>query len=126
MNDRRGGFTIVEVLIAIILLSIGVLALTSSAATITQMMTNGAFRTKSSAIAQARFEKLRTMANKTDPKCTDAGFANGSRALAGYPGFSEAWEVSVSDKVATVRQIVTYRAGSKVYRDTTNVEMYCP
>ncbi len=126
MSDRRAGFTIVEVLIAVIILAIGILALTSSAATITRMMTNGAFRTKSSAIAQARVEQLRSLANTTSPKCTDPGFTGGSRAVAGYTGFSEKWGVTINDKSATVVEIVVYRAGPTQYQDTTIAEIYCP
>ena len=128
MSDRRSGFTIIEVLIALILLSVGVLALTSSAASVTRMLTNGAFKTKSYSISQARIDNLRTLANRTNPKCTDPGVASGSRTNAGYAGFGEAWTVTTTGtggNTRTVWSVVTYRAGPKLYRDSTNAIILC-
>ena len=54
----RGGFTIIEVIVAILILSIGVLALAGTAAVVTKQMASGTRQTVASTIAQARFDSL--------------------------------------------------------------------
>ena len=89
-QGSRSGFTIVEVLIAIVMLSIGVLALASSSGSVTRMMQFGRMKTDATAIAQSVLDSLRYRAAATSPKCTE--LVNGSLA-ANSPkrGFSTSW-----------------------------------
>ena len=57
MNDK--GFTVIEVIVAIIILSVGILGLASSAATVTRMIGQGQRFSEASAMASERFEILR-------------------------------------------------------------------
>ncbi|MFN2400180.1 MAG: prepilin-type N-terminal cleavage/methylation domain-containing protein [Gemmatimonadaceae bacterium] len=57
----RRGFTIVELIVAIMILSIGVLGLASTAAVVAGMMGGGAMRTMAANVAQSRFEALRSV-----------------------------------------------------------------
>src|SRR5262245_8821506 len=59
---NRDGFTIVEVVIAIIVLSIGLLGLTATAASVTRMVAQGQRYNKATALANERFELLRAQA----------------------------------------------------------------
>ena len=54
----RAGFTVIEVIVAILVLTIGVLALAGTAAVVTKQMATGNRQTVASTIAQARFDSL--------------------------------------------------------------------
>lgn len=60
MRPRRG-FSIVEVIVAIMMLAIGVLALVSSSTVVIRQLTMSAQRTNASAIAAQRLERLRSV-----------------------------------------------------------------
>jgi prepilin-type N-terminal cleavage/methylation domain-containing protein len=62
MKNNKG-FTIVEVLIAIIVLTVGVLALVTSAALVTRMISRGQRSADASAFMARRVERLRAMAS---------------------------------------------------------------
>ena len=78
----RAGFTIVEVIAAIMILTVGVLGLASAAATVTRMMGTAEVQSDAAAIAAARFETLRG---------TRCPVASGSASGA---GITERWAVS--------------------------------
>ncbi|MFL5577297.1 MAG: prepilin-type N-terminal cleavage/methylation domain-containing protein [Gemmatimonadaceae bacterium] len=54
----RGGFTVVEIIVAIMILSIGVLGLASTAAVVQRQMAMGERQAAAATIAQGRFDKL--------------------------------------------------------------------
>ena len=84
-GDRRG-FTLVELIVAIVILSVGVLGLASTAAVVTRQIGGGAQQSRAAAVAQARFESLRGMS------CVDYGglpFSGTDDA----EGFRESWSV---------------------------------
>lgn len=54
----RPGFTIVELLVAVMLLSVGVLALASTAAVTQRQMSEGSTRNRAASVAQSRFEVI--------------------------------------------------------------------
>lgn len=55
----RAGFTLVELLVAMMVFAVGMLALVASAATVTRMMGGARRQTIAAAIAQSRIERLR-------------------------------------------------------------------
>lgn len=54
----RGGFTIIEMLVAVMILSVGVIALASTAAVTSRQMNEGSVRNRAASVAQSRFELL--------------------------------------------------------------------
>lgn len=58
---NRDGFTIIEVIIAVLLLSAGLLGLASTAGTVTRMIGQGQRFTAASMLASERFEILRAL-----------------------------------------------------------------
>jgi type IV pilus modification protein PilV len=58
MTSERG-FTIIEVLIAVVLLTVGVLAMVTTAALTTRMVTQGQIDTEATALATQQFEDLK-------------------------------------------------------------------
>jgi len=86
----RSGFTFAEVLIAVIVLSLGILALIGSAALTSRMAGWGRQSTRVGLTAAARVERLHQIAFSTTPACSAAEWRSDS---AGVPGLSERWEI---------------------------------
>ena len=59
MNDKRG-FTIIEVLVAVLVLTVGVLSLVGTAGLVTRMVAQGHIDSEATALAAQRFEILRS------------------------------------------------------------------
>jgi prepilin-type N-terminal cleavage/methylation domain-containing protein len=114
MNASRqdAGFTLVETLIAIVVLAIGVLGLAGSAAVMTRQMGGGSRLAKAAVVASARLETLRAQ------DCTT--IANGS---ASQQGFSEAWTVTPVVRAVLVTETVTFW-GERRQRTQTYTTMW--
>ncbi len=121
MTGDRRGFTIVEVLIAIIVLSVGILALATSGGLSFQMLGQGRRFTAAAQTALNRLELLRRTANATSPRCSS--LASGSAT--GTNGTSEVWTVTGSGFSRNVRVIVSYRTHRGTAADTTNTILDC-
>jgi prepilin-type N-terminal cleavage/methylation domain-containing protein len=108
------GFTLVEVLVAVTVLGIGLVALASSSALVTRMIGRGQMATRAAGVASQRLEKLRMYALSTSPRCTSASFAAGAAAAgaaggSGVSGVSEVWAIAVAGKERTITETVTYK-----------------
>ena len=57
---NRRGFTLVELMIAVVLLSVGMLALAGSAAMVVRSMTTATMRTRAATLAASRLDELRS------------------------------------------------------------------
>jgi hypothetical protein len=86
----RSAFTIAEAVVALVVLSVGVLALVGSAALTSRMLGRGRHSTRTGQVAAARIERLRQIALSTVPACTAAEWRNDS---AGDPGLTESWQI---------------------------------
>ena len=119
MRARRDGFTIVETLVAIIILSVGVLALASSAGGITRMMSSGQRKTRASTIVVSILDSLRNKAYSAIPKCS--GLVSGTGTGTAYGNnYTSAWTIA-NTNAGTGRQItiwVGYRVGTRLQGDT--------
>lgn len=98
--SNRQGFTIVEVVIAMMVLSIGVLALVSSSALITRMVGHGQHSTRATQVAERRLEALREVAHATAVPCANLNAVVGAATT---NGMTEAWQVT---SVGTQRNLV--------------------
>lgn len=107
MKRSESGFTLVEVLVAIVVLSIGLIALVGSMAMVTRMITRGKVETRVAQAASQRIETLRLAAYSTSPRCTAGAFTSGGAVTAN--GLNEAWVVQAVGKVRNVQVNVTYR-----------------
>ncbi len=98
----RRGFTIVELLVAIIIISVGLLALASGSAATLREMELAQQQSSASMIAQSRLERLRATA------C--ASVVSGSTSVA--PAFTDKWTVSAfngSSIYHIVAETVSYK-----------------
>ena len=119
----RRGFTIVEAIVAIVMLAAGVLALVSSSAVVLNQMTTGSQNTIASTVASHRLERLRSLNS-----C--AAIVSGSAVSR---GMNERWTV---DNVGggggqpsrNVIYDLTYQAGraQRTQRFITNIPCTLP
>ena len=79
-----------EVVVAVVVLSIGILALLGSAGLTSRMVGRGRHATRAGQNAAARIERLRQIAFSTVPACTGAEWRSDS---ASSPGLTESWQI---------------------------------
>jgi prepilin-type N-terminal cleavage/methylation domain-containing protein len=106
VKHSRDGLTLVEVLIAIVVLGIGIAALASTSGMVTRMIGRGKVETRAAQAASSRMESLRLAAYGTTPRCTSPSFASGGPVLSG--AMTESWQVPPSGKRRRIRVTVTY------------------
>jgi prepilin-type N-terminal cleavage/methylation domain-containing protein len=113
---RDGGFTITEVLVAVLILSVGMLALVSTAATVTRMIGQGQRFSEASTLAAKRFEILRA---------TDCTAMSSSTATEG--AYSLSWTVAdtAGGNAKAVTLTVTSPTGRGDRTDTFNTTIAC-
>ncbi|HEV8400424.1 MAG TPA: prepilin-type N-terminal cleavage/methylation domain-containing protein [Gemmatimonadales bacterium] len=121
-NDQRG-FTIVEIIIAIVVLTVGLLGLVSTAALVTRMIARGQRSSVAATFASQRMELLRPSA------CIDGQRTNGTDTL--YRG--SAWVainnwtwVDQGNQYYRARIVTTYKTvKNSVRTDTLEVGVPC-
>ncbi len=106
MKHSRLGFTLTEVLVAVLVLGVGIVALVGTSGSVTRMIGRGKIETRAAQAASRRLETLRLAGYATLPRCTDPGFASGGPVLSG--GMTESWLVPPTGRVRKVRVTVTY------------------
>jgi len=96
--QARGGFTIVELVVAIIIITVGVLALATGSAGVAKQMRSGNQSALAAVVAQSRLETIRSL-----------GCSNLSSGTATTRGMTEKWSVSfISGRARAVTESVTY------------------
>jgi len=113
---ERNGFTIVEVLVAVLVLSIGLLGLAASAATVTRMISQGQRYSEASAMASERFEILRS---RSCAAMSDSSETRGPYSLQ--------WTVQnvANGRARRVMLVVVSPTGSATRADTFVTTVYC-
>ena len=113
MNER--GFSLVEVIVAIVILAVGVLGLAASAGAIVRMYAEGGRVSGAAAVAESRFELLRA------GTCTT--MASGT-ATTGE--FTERWVVSSpTTLLRLVSEQITYSYGRGTRSTTFVTQISC-
>jgi prepilin-type N-terminal cleavage/methylation domain-containing protein len=125
MSQRsEQGFTIIEILLAVVVLSVGVMALVGSSALATRMIGRGSMTSQVAQVASARAELLRTYAAQTSPGCTNGNIANGSATTS---RISESWTVggAAGDATRDVTMTFTYKVPGGTRSDVMMITLYC-
>ena len=99
----RAGFTIIEVIVAILILTIGVLALAGTAAVVTRQMAWGNRQTVASTIAQARFDSLSSVRCST--LAANGATTTGTTTLRSGQ-VTETWQVTDGNDVKNIQDKV--------------------
>jgi prepilin-type N-terminal cleavage/methylation domain-containing protein len=106
IKDSRAGLTLIEILLAIVVLGVGIVALAGGSSMVTRMIGRGKVETVAAQVASRRIEILRLAAAATSPRCTAPAFAGGGPDF--HDGVSESWVVPSQGKLRMVRVTVTY------------------
>ena len=107
-HERQAGFTIVELLVAVVILAVGVLGLAGTSAYVMQQMTGANTQQIGSQIAASRFEKIASR------KCT--GFATSGSSYS--RGVTQTWSYKAAENntlIATVTLNIQGRKNAEVY-----------
>ena len=104
MRSSRSGFTLIEVLVAVTILAVGVVAMAGSAAAVTRMIGRGKIDTRATQLGTERLEILRRAAYFTTPRCT--ALANGGPQT--IDNVTLSWNIAVSGTGRTVTVSATY------------------
>ena len=123
ITKNQRGFTIIEIIIAIIVLTVGVLGLVTTAALVTRMIARGQRSATAAAFASRRLERMRVAA------CIDAQRVSGQDTL--YRGstwvavntwtFTDAGNQNYRLKIRTLYKTVKNR----VRTDSTETTLPC-
>jgi len=121
VSGGRDGFTLIEVLIAIGILSVGILALLQTSGSITVMLREGRLRTMASTVAANRIDNLRLAAASTTPTCGSVASGSGT-SIQG----TETWTITGTGRSRTVAVTVTVPNGSRQLTITVRGNLLCP
>jgi len=126
MNGKsQAGFTLVEVIVSVVILSIGTLVLASGSLFATRDLTRSRLQSVAGSMAQAKLDELRTRAASTSPACTAAAFTNSPSAVIAN-GVTMTWEVPASGANRTLRVITSYSYGAgRIKADTVAGSVAC-
>lgn len=108
------GYTLIEVVVAILVFSVGVLALAASSAVIARSMNVDAIRERASRIAEARIESL-------SANCSSARSGNETIGR-----IRSEWAVNGNPGRASMKESVSYPTSSSMKTDTYEMELSCP
>jgi prepilin-type N-terminal cleavage/methylation domain-containing protein len=122
MTRGQKGFTLVEVLVAIMVLSVGITALVGSSALVSRMVGRGRMGTRAAQMASRRMEDLRVKANSTSPRCTAGTFVGGGPVTS--QGVTEKWVIT-GTTLRTIIDSVQYRAGRLTHTDVLTTQVRC-
>ncbi len=119
-NERRSderGFTLAEVVVAMIILVVGILGLAASTAAVGRLTTLGVQQSRAANAGMSKIEELRSLGN-----CMT--MSGGSDTWPG--GFARSWTTSLAGRVQTVTVVVTYNTSRKQRTATYVSEIQCP
>src|SRR5437588_2857091 len=126
LMKREQGFTLVEVIIAILVLTVGLLGLVTSAALVTRMIGRGQHSAVAAQYAQRRLEMLRITGCKAQASGTEV-WTRGATPVASVSWHFTRWDLA--NQTAKHWQVVvrsTYQTALGKWRtDSTETELSC-
>jgi prepilin-type N-terminal cleavage/methylation domain-containing protein len=122
VNRGRGGFTLIEVLVAIVILAIGLLAMAATSGAITTTLTGSRVATTATQRSNQIMEQLRLAARSTTIPCTSGAFVSSATATV-VQGVTLTWTVPGTGALRRVQVIATYPVGRGRTRTDTLVTM---
>jgi len=121
------GFTLIEVMLSVVLLTVGVMALVGSAAMTQRMIGGGKESTFIAQRSAARIDYLRQLAASTATPCTSASFANGDTVNTKY-GVRETWAITTPAGAPNTRLLqlrLQYKRAGRTHADTVQTIILC-
>lgn len=122
----RGGFSLIELMIAIVILGSGLLLLAGGSLAVTRDLGRARLATVAAGLADAKLDELRAVAQSTVTACTAAGFASSVTPVTSAEVTLQ-WTVPANGAARLVRVISTFKAaaGRTVVVDTTHGIVAC-
>jgi prepilin-type N-terminal cleavage/methylation domain-containing protein len=117
------GLTLVEVMIAVVIVGVGISALAGSSALVTRMIGRGRIESRAAQLAASRMEQLRLAAGSTKPRCTSVAFADGGPLST--QSVTERWELAPAGAVRHASVIVSYPIPGGTHADTLQTRIDC-
>lgn len=121
ITQNKRGFTIIEIIIAIIVLTVGVLGLVTTAALVTRMIARGQRSAVASAFGARRLEQLRASACTVQSNGADTLYRGSTWVAFNNWTFTNAGNQNFRLKVVTTYKTVKNR----VRRDSTETTIPC-
>jgi prepilin-type N-terminal cleavage/methylation domain-containing protein len=125
-RSAQAGFTLVELLIAVLVLGIGITALVGTSALVTRQIGRGRIVTIANQLATQKLDELRRAAaiKSGGNHCTNAAFASGNSGPT--RGVSLTWTVGASGAARNVTVTASYPVsnGTKTFQISTYVGCY--
>lgn len=112
--DCRRGYTLIEIIVAVLVFTVGGLALASGGAVIVRAMALNGSRENATRLATSRLEKIRS-------SCESA--ANGADSAGGV---RLRWNVVDKSSSVTVVATVSYPTPSGIHTETFHASFACP
>lgn len=122
MSGGRGGFTLIETLVAIIILGIGLLAMAATSGAITTTLTGSRMATVATQLANLQLETLRLASRSTTPGCASGNFSSSSVDVV-RQGVTMSWTVPATGMQRRVVVRTTYPVGRGHTRTDSLVTM---
>ena len=120
MKSDTRGFTLIEVLIAVVILSVGVLGMVGTAGLVSRMIGQGKRNTQAAMVAMQRMETIRETALSTNPRCT--ALAGGTATT---NGVNEIWTVAGAGRSRRIQLIIRYASNRGSVTDTVRTVVSC-
>ena len=120
MKSDTRGFTLIEIMIALVILSVGVMGIVGAAGLASRMIGQGKRNTQAAIVAMQRIETIRQTALSTNPRCT--ALAGGTATTTGV---TETWTVTGTGRSRRIRLIVRYPTNRGQAVDTVNTVVGC-
>ena len=122
MTHLRSGFTLFEVLIAVIITTIGIGALLGTLTASASLAGDGRRMGRAAALLASRGDELRAQIAAAAPGCS----APASGSSAGVEGIVEAWSAVVRGNVVDLVLEARYRRRGRPVADTVVTAVSCP
>jgi prepilin-type N-terminal cleavage/methylation domain-containing protein len=115
VTKKSAGFTLTEVLIAMVILSVGLLGLSAMTVAMTKSLAFGNKLTTATALAQKKLEEIK---NTSYTDVTSANYPlEDYNTIAGYPQFSRSVTITIDSPIANTKTVTVTTAWK---RDTSS------
>ena len=118
-RSQSRGFTLIEVVLALVILSVGVLGMLGMAAVGSRWLAEGRWVTMAAAVAEGRLDSLRA-AQGSGSSCAQLGPGQHTRGLV-----SENWTIGGGPLLATVTVVVSHQLTSRFPAETLSTIAEC-
>lgn len=125
MNHNRSGFTLVELLVAVVMLGVGLLALAAGTGSVTRTLNGSRIATVAASQAYERMDLLRAAARDNATPCSSVSFTSSAAAVT-TAGVTLTWVVPATGALRKILVIASYKVGGNKTRvDTLATNMSC-